>query len=343
MSLPEPAPCPRPGPVPERTGAALGQVLVPLFAALCLLPQVSAGMALLLGLFLALSVGNPYLLLTRKLTHRLLTLSVVGLGAGMDLRVVAHAGAHGLAYTFAGIVLCLFLGHLLARALGVERNIGLLITAGTAICGGSAIAAVAPVLRAKEHEISVALGTVFLLNAVALFLFPLIGHALSLDPARFGLWAAVAIHDTSSVVGAALRYGPGALQIATPVKLARALWIVPLAAGLSYLVNRRERADPNPSADLAGPGKPAARRPWFILGFVLCAAFFTYAPGLFPAGQIVARVARQTLVLTLFLIGANLTRGALRAVGPRALVLGVLLWLMMGGLSLLAIYFRVMA
>jgi uncharacterized membrane protein YadS len=296
----------------------------------------------LLGLVLALLFGNPYLSLTRKVTPRLLTLSVIGLGAGMDLRVVASAGASGLGYTLVGIAVCLLLGTLLRHLLAVERNTGLLIAVGTAICGGSAIAATAKVLRAREHEISVALGTVFLLNAVALFLFPAIGHALSLSPARFGLWAAIAIHDTSSVVGAALRYGGGAVLIATPVKLARALWIVPLTAAIAFVIRREERGPD------AAP-RPAPRRPWFILGFVLCAGCFTFvpvlspvvsrgmAPGVIALGQGMFLLAKQTLVLTLFLIGANLTRAALWAVGPRALLLGVLLWLAMGGLGLVAI------
>jgi uncharacterized integral membrane protein (TIGR00698 family) len=309
----------------------LARVLVPLGAALCLLPFVSAPVALVAGIALALTLGNPYLVHTRAWTHRLLTLSVVGLGAGMNLHAVAEAGARGFGYTVVSILGCLALGALLARALKVERAAGLLITAGTAICGGSAIAALVPVLRPKEHEVSVALGTVFLLNAAALVVFPPVGHLVGLSPERFGLWSALAIHDTSSVVGAAIAYGGGrALEVATTVKLARALWIVPLALGFGLLQRRHE------SAQTDAP-KSRPRRPWFILGFVLAAALVTWVPQLRPAGQVVSSVAKQTLVLTLFLIGAGITRASLKSVGVRPMVLGVGLWVVVGALSLAAI------
>lgn len=309
------------------TWKSTGTLLLPAAALLCCFPFMSTGLGLLLGLTLALTVGNPYLEKTRKLTPKLLALSVVGLGAGMDLRVVARVGAHGVLYTVAGISLALALGALLTRLLGVGLVVGTLISVGTAICGGSAIAAVVPVLRAKDHEASVALATVFLLNAVALFIFPPIGHALSLSDSQFGLWAALAIHDTSSVVGAAVAWGGQAVQIATTVKLARALWIVPLTLGIAWWHARR-------SGDVA-QGK--AKRPWFIAGFLLAAALVTYVPGLQHAGHAVAAVAKQALVVTLFLIGANLTRAALAAVGVRPLLLGVLLWVLMASLSVAAI------
>ncbi|WP_239470309.1 YeiH family protein [Archangium violaceum] len=287
--------------------------------------------ALVAGVLVALLVGNPYVEWTRRVTHPLLALSVVGLGAGMDLRVVAAVGAHGVLYTVAGIAVCLLLGALFTRAFGVSREAGLLISVGTAICGGSAIAAMVPVLRPKAHEVSVALGTVFLLNAVALFVFPAIGHAVGLDARRFGLWSALAIHDTSSVVGAAIQFGPEALEVATTVKLARALWIVPL----TLLVGawRRRSGD-------ATPQQGRARHPWFILGFIATAAIVTWVPALRPAGQLVAAASRQALVLTLFLIGASLTRGALRSVGVRPLAQGLALWVCMAGLSLGAIVLR---
>ncbi len=311
--------------------STLARMLVPLGAALCLLPFVSAPVALVGGIVLALTLGNPYLAHTRAWTHRLLSLSVVGLGAGMNLHAVAEAGARGFGYTVVGIAGCLVLGALLARALHVERAAGLLITAGTAICGGSAIAALVPVLRPKEHEVSVALGTVFLLNATALVVFPPLGHLVHLSPERFGLWSALAIHDTSSVVGAAIAYGGGkALEVATTVKLARALWIVPLALGFGLLQRRHESAQGE-----APKGK--ARRPWFILGFVAAAALVTWVPQLRPAGQVVSSVAKQTLVLTLFLIGTGITRESLRNVGVRPMVLGVSLWVIVGTLSLAAI------
>jgi uncharacterized integral membrane protein (TIGR00698 family) len=315
---------------PPVGGWRVGHLLVPLGAALSLLPLVSTGMALVAGIAVALTVGNPYGAVTRRATHRLLALAVVGLGAGMDLRVVAEVGADGVLYTVVGIGVCLLLGRLLARAFGVSREAGLLISIGTAICGGSAIAAVVPVLRPKEQEVSVALGTVFLLNAVALFVFPAVGHGVGLDGARFGLWSALAIHDTSSVVGAALRYGPEALAVATPVKLARALWIVPLTLAVGAWQRRQ--------GGVALQGKP--RWPWFILGFIAAAALVTWVPALQPVGHGVAAVSRQVLVLTLFLIGANLSRSALRAVGVRPLLQGVVLWVGMAGLSLGAILLR---
>ena len=319
-----------PGATPALSPAAastppggLARILLPLCALLCLFPFVSTGLGLLLGLALALTLGNPYLDKTRKLTPKLLALSVVGLGAGMDLRVVARVGAHGVLYTVAGITLALALGALLTRVLGVGRIVGTLISVGTAICGGSAIAAVVPVLRAKDHEASVALATVFLLNAVALFIFPPIGHLLGLSDSQFGLWAALAIHDTSSVVGAAVAWGGAAVPIATTVKLARALWIVPLTLGIAWWHART-------SGEVA-QGK--AKRPWFIAGFLLAAALVTYVPGLQHAGHLVSAVAKQALVVTLFFIGANLTRAALAAVGVRPLLLGVLLWILSASLS----------
>ncbi|WP_240359163.1 YeiH family protein [Pyxidicoccus trucidator] len=310
-----------------------GHLLVPLCAVVSLLPFVSTGVALVAGVGVALTVGNPYVDFTRRATHALLSLAVVGLGAGMDLRVVAAVGAGGVLYTVVGIGTCLLLGILLARVLGVSREAGLLISIGTAICGGSAIAAVVPVLRPKEQEVSVALGTVFLLNAVALFAFPAVGHVLQLDANQFGLWSALAIHDTSSVVGAALRYSPESLAVATTVKLARALWIVPLTLGVGAWQRRK--------GGVALQGR--TRWPWFILGFLAAAALVAWVPGLQPAGHVVAGVSRQVLVLTLFLIGANLTRSAVRAVGMRPLLQGLLLWVVMASLSLGAILFHLVA
>jgi len=305
----------------------IARILIPAGALLCCFPFVSTGLGLLLGLVIALSAGNPYLERTRKLTARLLALSVVGLGAGMDLRVVARVGAAGIVYTVIGIGAALALGALLTRAFGAGRNVGTLISVGTAICGGSAIAAVVPVIGAKDHESTVALATVFLLNAVALFVFPPVGHLLSLDDNQFGLWAALAIHDTSSVVGAAVAWGGEAVAIATTVKLARALWIVPLTIGIAWWHTR--------TGGDAAQGKP--KRPWFIAGFVLAAALTTYVPGLEEAGEAVARVARQALVVTLFLIGANLTRASLAPVGFRPLLLGVILWALVASATLGAV------
>jgi len=302
--------------------------LLLLGAGLALAPFTPAAAALVGGALLALTVGNPWPELTRSWTHRLLPLAVVGLGADMNLRAVAKAGLHGLGYTAVSLTLVLAMGWWLARVMRVERDAGLLISVGTAICGGSAIAAVAPVLRAKEHEISVALATVFLLNAAALVLFPPIGHATGLSQDAFGLWAALAIHDTSSVVGAGLAYGPRALEVATTVKLARALWIVPLTLAIGWQVARRGTA----STDA-----PPMKKPWFIAGFLLMAALVTFVPGLHGPGQAIAALARRVLVLTLFLIGAGLSREALRSVGLRPFLLGLVLWLLVGSLGLAAV------
>lgn len=306
----------------------LAAPLLGLGGALALAPFTPAAAALVGGALLALTLGNPWQAKTRLWTHRLLPLAVVGLGADMNLRTVAKAGLHGLGYTALSLALVLALGWWLARLLKVGRDAGLLISVGTAICGGSAIAAVAPVLRAKEQEISVALATVFLLNAAALVLFPPIGHWANLSQEAFGLWSALAIHDTSSVVGAGLAYGPRALEVATTVKLARALWIVPLTLGIGWLVARSGEA---------APGAPPMKKPWFIAGFLAMAALVTFLPALVGPGHLVAALARRVLVLTLFLIGAGLSREALRSVGLRPFLQGLLLWLIVGALGLCAV------
>ncbi|HEY3399025.1 MAG TPA: putative sulfate exporter family transporter [Geothrix sp.] len=313
------------------TSAPASRFATPLLllgALLALAPFTPAAAALVGGAALALTAGNPRLALTRTWTHRLLPLAVIGLGADMNLRAVAKAGLHGLGYTALSLALVLALGLWLARLLKVDREAGLLIAVGTAICGGSAIAAVAPVLRAREQAISVALATVFLLNAAALVIFPPIGHAAALGQDAFGLWSALAIHDTSSVVGAGLAYGPRALEVATTVKLARALWIVPLTLGLGWLMARRE---------LASPDVPPLKKPWFIAGFLATAALVTFVPILHAPGHLVAAAARRALVLTLFLIGAGLSGEALKNVGLRPFLQGLLLWLIVGSLGLGAV------
>lgn len=313
-------------PAPPRR--PLASLLLLAAALLCVAaPWVSPPLALAAGVALTLTVGNPLEAATRPLTRRLLPLAVVALGGAMDLRVVARVGARGAGYTVVGILGCMALGALLARAVRVDRRTGALITVGTAICGGSAIAAAAPVLGADDRETSVALGTVFLLNSVALLLFPLLGHRAGLSPREFGLWAALAIHDTSSVVGATLAYGAPALAVGTTVKLARALWIVPVTMGLG-LAARRSRGAAAPRS---------ARPPWFILGFVAVAALATFLPALRPAGLLLAEAGRRALVLTLFLVGLGLSRQALRAVGARALALGVGLWVLVSSAAFAAI------
>jgi uncharacterized integral membrane protein (TIGR00698 family) len=248
----------------------------------------------------------------------------------MSLTAVIAAGRSGVGYTVAGIATALTLGLLLGRWLRVERQTSFLITAGTSICGGSAIAAVGPAIGARGEAMGVSLATVFLLNAVALYLFPAIGHAVHLSQHQFAIWAAVAIHDTSSVVGAGSSYGPVALQQATVLKLARALWILPMTL-VAAAVARRGGA--------AQPGTSRVSIPWFIGLFLLAAvARSVLPPGALPVLDGAARVARWLLVLTLFLIGAGLTRATLRSVGTRPLVQGVILWIVVAGLSLFVVW-----
>ena len=300
--------------------------LIPALVVVCFVFPVSSAVALLLGLASAVVVGNPYIAKTRKLTSHLLSIAVVGLGAGMDLNVVGRVGAQGVGYTVLGISTTLVIGYFLGKILKTERDTSILVSAGTAICGGSAIAAVSSSIKAKPHEISVSLGVVFMLNALALIIFPYVGHYFNLTEAQFGLWSALAIHDTSSVVGATLQYGPHALEVGTTVKLARALWIVPVTLFFGYVVSRKQEAT-------AGKTK----FPWFILGFLLAAALVTWIPQLQGPGKHVNELAKKLLVVTLFLIGANLTRDTLRSVGVRPLVQGVLLWIIVGSLTLGAI------
>jgi uncharacterized integral membrane protein (TIGR00698 family) len=299
----------------------------PIIACASLLPFVSPGVALMAGIALALTVGNPYPQTTARVVTPLLQISVIGLGAGMNLVEVGRAGVHGFFYTVIGISLTMALGLTMGWLLRTERNISLLVTVGTAICGGSAIAAVAPAIRAKNYEVSVALATVFFLNAVALFIFPPLGHHFGLDQMQFGVWSALAIHDTSSVVGAAMQYGARALEIATTIKLTRALWIVPVTLVIGMLWNR--------GSETKGTGK--AKRPWFILGFLAMAAIVSWIPSLKPSAHGVFIGAQRSLVVTLFLIGSGLSREALKAVGRQPLIQGFLLWIVMGSGTLGAI------
>ncbi|HET9983663.1 MAG TPA: putative sulfate exporter family transporter [Longimicrobiales bacterium] len=294
-------------------------------------PWATPALALGLGAALALTAGNPFAARTARASKWLLQASVVGLGFGMPLSAVVRAGAAGVGYTVAGIATALVLGLLLGRWLEVEEQTSLLLTAGTSICGGSAIAAVGPAIGARSESMSVALATVFVLNAVALYAFPAIGHLLGLSQGQFAVWAAVAIHDTSSVVGAASSYGAEALQSATVLKLARALWIVPLTLAAAAYARRRARPP-------AGAGAARVKLPWFIGLFVAAALLRTLLPSpALPALDVLAHVARVGLVVTLFLIGAGLSRSTLKDVGPRPLVQGLLLWLAVASLALLAV------
>ncbi|HEX8254921.1 MAG TPA: putative sulfate exporter family transporter [Thermoanaerobaculia bacterium] len=283
----------------------------------CLTPWCSPPLALALGLALALTLGSPYK--TSKATKLLLQVSVVGLGFGMNLHKVIEAGRAGFLFTVATIAGTLIAGFLLGRAMRIDSSTAHLISSGTAICGGSAIAAVGPVLGASDEEMSVSLGTVFILNSIALFVFPLLGAALQLTQTQFGVWAAIAIHDTSSVVGAASAYGAEALQIATTVKLTRALWIVPLTLGTALAFRKRSTR---------------VALPWFILFFVIASVVRTYVPAPQVTWDTLVRIARIGLTVTLFLIGSSLSRASLAKVGIRPLILGVVLWIVISAAGL---------
>lgn len=284
----------------------------------CLTPLITPPVALLMGLVIAQFVGHPYLHLNHKATHLLLQISVVGLGFGMNVTSAIHAGSQGLLFTVASITGTLFFGYLFGKWLKIDRKTSYLIAAGTAICGGSAIAAISPVIKAEEKQISVALGTIFILNSLALFLFPFVGHLLHLTQTQFGLWSAIAIHDTSSVVGAASKYGTEALQVATTVKLARALWIIPLSL-------------------LSSVDKKKVKIPLFIGFFIVAMVLNTYVPFVQEYGHYVVDISKAGLTLTLFLIGCGLNGKVLRAVGVRPFVQGILLWVIIAGAALWSI------
>ncbi len=269
-------------------------------------------LALAAGLGVALLHRGPAVPDLKRWTTRVLQVGVVLLGAGMDLERVLRVGADGARVTLASLLLTLALAWLIGRLLRVDRDTSLLVGVGTAICGGSAIAAVASALEPPAERTSVALAIVFVLNAVALLLFPPLGAALGLTQPQLGLWAALAIHDTSSVVGAAMSMGPEALEVATTTKLARALWIVPLTLAI-VLVRRTGRLRD-------------VKWPWFIAGFVGLAALFTWVPSLAPVGPTVRLVGQRALVLALYLVGLGLSKDALTKVGLRPLIQGVVLW-----------------
>lgn len=287
---------------------------------------MAAPIALILGIVLALAVRNPWAAQTKKLQTWLLQGSVVALGAGMNLNVLLRVGASGIGYTLLGLSVTFALTWLLARVLRTDSVTSILIGTGTAICGGSAIAAAAPAIGAKSHQTSVALGVVFLLNGVALLIFPPIGRALELTQAQFGLWSALAIHDTSSVVGASMQFGAEALALATTVKLARALWILPVTAVLARVVPHE-------------PGTAKRSYPWFIVAFVAVAALVTFVPSLTEPGKVVAAAAKWGLVASLFFVGLGVSKDALKQVGIKPLLLGVVLWLLVSvGTLLLILY-----
>lgn len=283
-------------------------------------------MALLLGISIALIFGNPYIQKTQKLIRPLLAWAIVGLGAGVNLSIILKAGSQGFFFTFIFLTLTLLVGTLIGRWLKVDRETSALINVGTAICGGSAIAAVSGAINAKNESTSVALGVVFILNAVGLFVFPTIGFWFSLSPEQFGLWGAIAIHDTSSVVGATMQYGPISLNVGTTVKLMRSLWIIPTVIIFAKFFAGKTNAV-----------KTKTQIPWFIAGFILMSALVTSVEALQPIGHQIEWIAKRALVATLFLIGSGLTFATLKNVGLKAMVHGVSIWILVATIGLIAV------
>ncbi|MBQ4280047.1 MAG: putative sulfate exporter family transporter [Rikenellaceae bacterium] len=300
------------------------KVLFILAVVLCATPYISAPIALVGGFLFTHFLGHPFAHLNHKATGLLLKVSVVGLGFGMNVHSAMHVGREGLGLTIASIAILLTLGFVIGRWLHMPRKASHLVASGTAICGGSAIAAVAPAVNASEKEISVSLGVIFLLNSVALIVFPMVGHMLGLTQHQFGMWSAIAIHDTSSVVSAASAYGGEALEVATTVKLARALWIIPVSLLSAFLFKSK--------------GKKIAI-PWFIGFFILAMLANSYLPFVGTFGPGVVTVSKAALVVTLFLIGAGLSVEKIKSVGWKPLLLGVLLWAVISVLSLGAILY----
>ena len=282
---------------------------------------VTPPVALFLGLTFALLCGQAYPKFNKKVSKKLLQYSVVGLGFGMNLHASLASGKEGMMFTIISVIGTMLIGMFIGwKVLKVNRDTSYLISSGTAICGGSAIAAVGPVIKAKDSDMSVALATIFVLNAIALFIFPVLGGWLELSQQEFGTWAAIAIHDTSSVVGAGAAYGEEALQVATTIKLTRALWIIPLALVTSVIFKN---------------GGKNINIPWFIFWFIVAILLNTYVLDTVPeVGQAIAGIARKGLIITMFFIGASLSTDVLKAVGVKPLIQGVLLWVIISVSSL---------
>ena len=288
---------------------------------------VTPPVVLFIGLVFALLCGQAYPTFNKNVSKKLLQYSVIGLGFGMNLQASLASGKEGMLFTIISVVGTLLIGMFIGcKILKLNRNTSYLISSGTAICGGSAIAAVGPIIKAKDTDMSMALATVFILNAIGLFLFPILGHWLGLSQQDFGTWAAIAIHDTSSVVGAGAAYGEEALQVATTIKLTRALWIIPLAL-VTSVIFRSE-------------GKKISI-PWFILFFIVAMLINTYLLADFPQiGKFIAGIARKGLIITMFFIGASLSVDVIKSVGIRPLLQGVLLWIIISAASLAYILLR---
>ena len=309
--------------VPER----IRQIIFILCLLCCIIFDVSPPIALLTGLILAFTIGHPFLSLNKKATTLLLQVSIVCLGFNVNLTHALEAGEKGFVFTVCTIGITLLAGFLIGKWLKIDKTTSLLISNGTAICGGSAIAAVAPIVKANEQQMSVALGTIFILNSVALFIFPILGHWASFSQEQFGTWCAIAIHDTSSVVGAAKQYGADALKIATTIKLERALWIIPISLGTAYF-QKNENVK--------------IKMPYFIFYFIIAIIISTYLPIAYQIGghtiyEWLYSFGKKGLVITLFLIGSGLSLKTIKSVGWKPILQGILLWILIGTSSFLVI------
>ncbi|EEO27024.1 YeiH family protein [Oxalobacter paraformigenes] len=309
-------------PVTSKSVTAIHKIVFFILLLVCLTPYISIPLALFMGLAFAILFRNPFPEISKKTSKYLLQVSVVGLGFGMNLFEALKAGKDGIIFTIASVFGVLLLGVLLGKVFKLEKTIAYLISAGTAICGGSAIAAVAPIVKAKDTEISVSIGTVFILNAIALFIFPILGHYFNLSQDQFGTWAAIAIHDVSSVVGASAAYGEEALKIATTVKLTRALWIIPVAIVTSFFF--KQKSD-------------KIYKPWFILFFTLAMLANTFLPIPEIITTNILWLAKKGFAITLFLIGTDLSLKVIRTVGVKSILFGVLLWAFISVLSFIVI------
>ena len=297
---------------------------------------ITPPVALFVGLAFAFIFGIPYPKFNKKLSKYLLQASVVGLGFGMNLQKSLQSGADGMLFTVVSVIGVMVIGVMLGRYMRIQEKTSYLISAGTATCGGSAIAAVGGVIKANENEMAVSLGVIFILNAIALFIFPPMGHFLGLSQEQFGTWAAIAIHDTSSVVGAGDAYGPVACELATLIKCTRALWIIPLAFVTMWVFRKQP----------SGEGKAKISIPWFILLFVLAMVINTYTPAgaaetLRPVYDGIVVVAKQALIAVLFAIGASLSIGVIRSVGVKPLIQAITLWVAIGATSLFVVLYTI--
>lgn len=297
------------------------KLILILFVLLCFTPWVSPPVALLMGIIIAQVTKNPFLH-NKRATSFLLQFCVVGLGFGMNINTALKAGKSGFLFSALSIVGTLALGVLLGKLFKTDKKTSFLISGGTAVCGGSAIAAISPVIEGDEKQITAALGIVFILNAVALFVFPYLGNAFNLTDTQYGLWCAMAIHDTSSVVGAASVFGPHALEIATTVKLARALWIIPITIATSIFFKKDVRN---------------VNIPYFIGFFILAIFLNSYMPGISTIAPFIVIGAKKGLILALFFIGAGLSNPVIKSVGAKPFLQGLVLWCVISLVTLLAI------